>query len=69
MLDTDVVLRCIMQMYINYNTYVQGRNQESFMAGEVLAKKGAIYARHYCYIMSVIYNTLISVTKLGRIAL
>ena len=39
---------------------VQGCNQEFFMAGEVLAKKGTIYGRYYSYIISVIYNTLIS---------
>ena len=49
--------------YISCNEYVQRHNQEFFMVGEVLAKKGTIYARYYNYIMSVIYNTLISVTK------
>ena len=44
-----------MYMYISYNEY--------FMAVEVLAKKGIIYARYYSYIISVIYNTLTSVTK------
>ena len=50
-------------MYISYNEYVQGFNQECFMAVEVLAKKGTIYARYYSYVISVIYNILISVTK------
>ena len=35
-----MVLSCIMEMYVSYNEYVQGRNQEFFMAVEVLAKKG-----------------------------
>ena len=49
---------------------VQWWNQEFFMAGEVLAKKGIIYGRYYSYIISVIYNTLISVkTKLGQITI
>ena len=50
-----MVPSCIMYMYISYNEY--------FMAVEVLAKKGIIYARYYSYITSVIYNTLTSVTK------
>ena len=50
-------------MYISYNEYVQGYNQEYFMAVEVLAKKGTTYARYYSYIIFVIYNTLTSVTK------
>ena len=50
-------------MYISYNEYVQGYNQEYFMAAEVLARKGTLYARYYSYIISVIYNTLTSVTK------
>ena len=63
MLHKIMVLSSIMQMDISYNKYVQGCNQEYFMAVEVLAKKGAIYARYYSYIISVIYNTLTSVTK------
>ena len=50
-------------MYISYNEYLQGHNQEFFIAIEIFGKKGAIYARHYSYIISAIYNTLISVTK------
>ena len=50
-------------MYISYNEYVQGYNQEYFMAAEVLARKGTLYARYYSYIISVICNTLTSVTK------
>ena len=49
-------------MYISYNEYVQVCNQEYFMAVEVLAKMGTIYARYYSYIISVIYNALTSVT-------
>ena len=49
--------------------YIQGRNQKFFMAREVLAKKGTIYARYYSYIISVVYNTLISVKKLGGITI
>ena len=63
MLPKDMVLSCIMLMYINCNEYVQGHNQEFFIAVEILGKKGTIYARHYSYIISAIYNTLISVTK------
>ena len=63
MLHKIMVLSSIMQMDISYNKYVQGCNQEYFMAVEVLAKKGTIYARYYSYIISVIYNTLTSVTK------
>ena len=33
------------------------------MKVEVLTKKGTIYARYYSYVISVIYNILISVTK------
>ena len=36
---------------------------EFFMKVEVLTKKGTIYARYYSYVISVIYNILISVTK------
>ena len=36
---------------------------EFFMKVEVLMKKGTIYARYYSYVISVIYNILISVTK------
>ena len=50
-------------MYISYNEYVQGHNQEFFIAVDILREKGIIYARHYSYIISAIYNTLISVTK------
>ena len=60
MLHKDMVL---MWMYISYNEYVQGYNQEYFMAAEVLARKGTLYARYYSYIISVICNTLTSVTK------
>ena len=42
-------------MYISYKEY--------FMAVEVLAKNDIIYGRYYSYIISVIYNTLTSVTK------
>ena len=38
-------------------------SQESFMKVEVLTKKDTIYAKYYSYIISVIYNILISVTK------
>ena len=81
MVHKDMVLSCIRcsvvlgaQLYYVdvYKPYicVQGCNQEFFMAGEVLAKKGTIYGRHYSYIISVMYNTLISVmTKLGRITI
>ena len=62
MLHKDMVLSFVMYMYISYNKYVQGCNQEYFMAAEVLAKKGTIYARYYSYIISVIYNALTSVT-------
>ena len=51
------------EMYISYNEYVQGHNQEFFIAVEVFAKKSTICARYYSYIISVIYNTLISVAK------
>ena len=51
------------EMYISYNEYVQGHNQEFFIAVKILMKKGTIYARYYSYIIFVIYNTLISVTK------
>ena len=64
-----MVLSCIMQMYINYDIYVQGCNQNFLMAGQVLAKKGTISARYYSYIISVIYNTLIFMTKSGRITI
>ena len=50
-------------MYISYNEYIQGHNQEFFIAVEILGEKGTIYVRHYSYIISAIYNTLISVTK------
>ena len=63
MLHKDMVLSSVMSMYISYNEYVQGCNQEYFMAAEVLAKKGTIYARYYSYIISVIYNTLTSCDK------
>ena len=63
MLHKDMVLSFVMYMYISYNKCVQGCNQEYFMAAEVLAKKGTIYARYYSYIISVIYNTLTPVTK------
>ena len=33
------------------------------MKVEVLTKKDTIYAKYYSYIISVIYNILISVTK------
>ena len=46
-----------------YNEYVQECIQEYFKAVEVLANKGTIYARYYSYIISVICNTLTSVTK------
>ena len=62
MLHKDMVLSFVMYMYISYIKYVQGCNQEYFMAAEVLAKKGTIYARYYSYITSVIYNALTSVT-------
>ena len=42
-------------MYISYNEY--------FMAVEVFAKNDIIYGKYYSYIISVIYNTLTSVTK------
>ena len=50
-------------MHISYNENIQGYNQEYFIAVEVLAKKGTIYASYYSYITSVIYNTLTSATK------
>ena len=62
MLHKDMVLSFVMYMYISYNKYVRGCSQEYFMAAEVLAKKGTIYARYYSYIISVIYNALTSVT-------
>ena len=40
-----------------------------FMAGEVLAKKGTIYAWYYSYIISVLYNTFIYGSKLGRMTI
>ena len=53
-------------MYISYNEYAQGCNQEFFMAVEVFAKKGTIHARYSSYIISVIYNTLISMIKMNH---
>ena len=36
------------------------------MAVEVFAKKGTIHARYSSYIISVIYNTLISMIKMNH---
>ena len=41
----------------------RGATRNFFMGMEVLVKKGTIYARYYSYIISVIDNTLTSVTK------
>ena len=41
----------------------RGATRNFFMGMEVLVKEGTIYARYYSYIISVIDNTLTSVTK------
>ena len=41
----------------------RGATRNFFMGMEALVKKGTTYARYYSYIISVIDNTLTSVTK------